>query len=96
MSTPNPDVFIGIPKEEIDTPALLIDMDIMEANIQEAWQTISKQSRCRPHCPHVKTHKTPIIAHKQMEAGAIEYRPVPNSVRQKRPIHAGNPRRSHR
>ena len=35
MSPSNPDVFIGIPKEEIDTPALLIDVDIMEANIQK-------------------------------------------------------------
>ena len=69
MSAPNPDVFIGIPKEEIDTPALLIDVDIMEANIQKMadyFKTVNADLR-----PHVKTHKTPIIAHKQMEAGAI-------------------------
>ena len=69
MSAPNVDVFIGIPKEEIDTPALLIDVDIMEANIQKMadyFKTVNADLR-----PHVKTHKTPIIAHKQMEAGAI-------------------------
>ena len=69
MSAPNLDVFIGIPKEEIDTPALLIDVDIMEANIQKMadyFKTVNADLR-----PHVKTHKTPIIAHKQMEAGAI-------------------------
>ena len=69
MSASNLDVFIGIPKEEIDTPALLIDVDIMEANIQKMagfFKTVNADLR-----PHVKTHKTPIIAHKQMEAGAI-------------------------
>ena len=69
MSAPNPDVFIGIPKEDIDTPALLIDVDIMEANIQKMadyFKAVNADLR-----PHVKTHKTPIIAHKQMEAGAI-------------------------
>ena len=56
MSASNPDVFIGIPKEEIDTPALLIDVDIMEANIQKMadyFKTVNADLR-----PHVKTHKT--------------------------------------
>ncbi|MCZ6676626.1 MAG: DSD1 family PLP-dependent enzyme [Candidatus Poribacteria bacterium] len=69
MSSPRPDVFIGIPKEELDTPALLIDLDMMETNIQKMadfFKTVNAELR-----PHVKTHKTPIIAHKQIEAGAI-------------------------
>ena len=69
MSSSHLDVFIGIPKEEIDTPALLIDLDIMEANIQKMadfFKTVNADLR-----PHTKTHKTPIIAHKQIEAGAI-------------------------
>jgi D-serine deaminase-like pyridoxal phosphate-dependent protein len=63
------DVFIGIPKAELDTPALLIDLDVMEGNIQKMadfFKTVNAEIR-----PHVKTHKTPIIAHKQIEAGAI-------------------------
>ena len=69
MSSPHADVFIGLPREEIDTPALLIDLDVMEANIQKMadfFKTVNADLR-----PHIKTHKTPIIAHKQIEAGAI-------------------------
>ena len=69
MSEAHPDVFIGIPKEEIDTPALLIDLDVFEANIRtmaDFFKTVNAELR-----PHAKTHKTPIIANKQLEAGAI-------------------------
>ena len=61
--------FIGMHKTELDTPALLIDLDKMEANIQTManyFRTVNADLR-----PHVKTHKTPIIAHKQIAAGAI-------------------------
>lgn len=63
------EVFIGRHKTELDTPALLIDLDKMEANIQKManyFTTVSAELR-----PHLKTHKTPIIAHKQIAAGAI-------------------------
>jgi len=62
-------IFIGINKDEIDTPALLIDLNIMEDNIAKMarfFEGVSAELR-----PHVKTHKTPIIAHKQIQAGAI-------------------------
>ncbi|MDE0316792.1 MAG: DSD1 family PLP-dependent enzyme [Candidatus Poribacteria bacterium] len=61
--------YIGRHKTELDTPALLIDLDKMEANIQKMadyFNNVSAELR-----PHLKTHKTPIIAHKQIEAGAI-------------------------
>ena len=61
--------FIGMHKTELDTPALLIDLDKMEANIETManyFNTVNAELR-----PHVKTHKTPIIAHKQIAAGAI-------------------------
>ena len=63
------DHYIGRHKTELDTPALLIDLDKMEANIQtmaDYFATVNANLR-----PHVKTHKTPIIAHKQIAAGAI-------------------------
>ncbi|MDE0184248.1 MAG: DSD1 family PLP-dependent enzyme [Candidatus Poribacteria bacterium] len=69
MSSPHLDTLIGAPKSEIDTPALLIDLDIMEANIRKMadfFKSVNADLR-----PHAKTHKTPIIAHKQIEAGAI-------------------------
>ena len=63
------ELFIGRHKTELDTPALLIDLDKMEANIEAManyFRTVNADLR-----PHVKTHKTPIIAHKQIAAGAI-------------------------
>ena len=60
---------IGLPKAALDTPALLVDLDVMEANIARIAGT------CRQHGvgwrPHIKGHKTPEIARKQLAAGAI-------------------------
>lgn len=61
--------FLGKHKTELDTPALLIDLDILENNIEKMadyFSDISTDLR-----PHLKTHKTPIIAQKQLDAGAI-------------------------
>ncbi len=61
--------FIGMHKTELDTPALLIDLDKFESNIQTMaayFTTVNTMLR-----PHMKTHKTPIISHKQIAAGAI-------------------------
>jgi len=55
--------------EEIDTPALLLDLDVMEANIEkmaERFRAMPSELR-----PHAKTHKTPMITQKQIQAGAI-------------------------
>lgn len=61
--------FPGIAKQEMDTPALLVDLDSMEANITRMDRFLAgKGMRVRPH---YKTHKTPAIALKQLEAGAI-------------------------
>lgn len=53
---------------EIETPALLVNLDIMERNIQRM------QTRCNQlglsFRPHIKTHKIPEIARMQVEAGA--------------------------
>lgn len=60
---------IGRSKSELDTPCLCVDLDRMEANIQRMSDV------CREHGvhwrPHVKCHKIPAIAHKQLAAGAI-------------------------
>ena len=53
---------------ELDTPALLIDLDIMERNLgRVAAYAGSNNLRLRPH---TKTHKIPEIAHMQIETGA--------------------------
>lgn len=60
---------IGLPKDEIDTPALLIDLDVMEQNLKKMaayFSTVDASLR-----PHVKLHRaTPVLAHRQLEAGA--------------------------
>jgi len=58
----------SVGKSDIDTPALLIDLDAMERNIAKMAKYFrGVKAKLRPHA---KTHKTPIIAHKQIQAGA--------------------------
>ena len=60
--------YIGMPRAEIDTPVLLVDLDALEHNIQKLashFAAAGKNLR-----PHTKSHKTPAIASKQLEAGA--------------------------
>jgi D-serine deaminase-like pyridoxal phosphate-dependent protein len=58
----------GIRKEDIETPALLIDMDLLEYNIKlMADYMKDKKAKLRPH---YKTFKCPTIAHMQIRAGA--------------------------
>lgn len=59
----------GADKFSFDTPILCIDLDKMDANIRKM------ADYCREHQvqwrPHSKCHKTPAIAMRQIEAGAI-------------------------
>lgn len=60
---------VGSSVQDIDTPVLLLNLDVMEQNIASmaaAFRQLPAKLR-----PHAKTHKTPIIAHKQLAAGAI-------------------------
>ena len=54
--------------EQIETPALLVDLALLDANIQKMAAYFSKgKAKLRPH---FKTHKCPAIAHMQIAAGA--------------------------
>jgi D-serine deaminase-like pyridoxal phosphate-dependent protein len=63
-----PDDAIGRHKSELPTPALLVDLDTLDANIAKM------AAHCRTagcaHRPHAKTHKCPEIARRQIAAGA--------------------------
>jgi len=62
-------LLIGRPIADVDTPALLLDMGAAERNIQRmAGFFAGRPCKLRPH---TKTHKLPLIARKQIEAGAI-------------------------
>jgi len=54
---------------DLDTPALLVDLDVMEANIARA------AAECRANGvawrPHIKGQKTPEIVRREIAAGAI-------------------------
>jgi D-serine deaminase-like pyridoxal phosphate-dependent protein len=55
-------------KDDIDTPALLIDLDILERNLNRMADLVRGSGiQLRPH---VKTHKSPLVAKRQMELGA--------------------------
>lgn len=56
-------------RHELDTPALILDLDVVEANI--AAMAAFFRDRPQKLRPHFKTPKTPEIARRQMEAGAI-------------------------
>ncbi len=66
MSASSP---IGQSKTAVDTPALLVDLDLMEANIRRVMEV------CRASGvgwrPHTKGQKTPEIIQKELAAGAI-------------------------
>ena len=53
---------------ELDTPALLVDLDIMERNLERvAGYAKAHQFRLRPH---TKTHKSPLLGKRQLASGA--------------------------
>jgi D-serine deaminase-like pyridoxal phosphate-dependent protein len=53
---------------ELDTPALMVDLDIMERNLRRVAD-YCKQHGLRLR-PHTKTHKSPLIGKRQLESGA--------------------------
>jgi len=69
---PGPNAYlVGQPgsREQLDTPALIIDLDALEANIQAmADHAKAVGQRLRPH---TKTHKSVEIARRQVAAGAV-------------------------
>ncbi|MEZ4515952.1 MAG: DSD1 family PLP-dependent enzyme [Chloroflexota bacterium] len=61
---------IGMDVHELDTPALLVNLPIMESNLKRMTEYLNGTGvNLRPH---VKLHKaTPQLAQRQLEAGAI-------------------------
>ena len=64
-----PPAAVGMVLADVDTPALVIDLDAFERNLQRMADFVNKAGiRLRAHA---KTHKSPIIAAKQIELGAV-------------------------
>ena len=64
-----PPAEIGMPVDAVDTPALLIDLDAFDRNVARLAQAVAGTT-VRPR-PHSKSHKCPVIALRQMAAGAV-------------------------
>src|SRR3954451_22691896 len=59
----------GMREDEIDTPALIIDLDAFEYNLDTmAAKLAPTGAKLRAHA---KTHKSPVIAKLQMDRGAV-------------------------
>ena len=58
---------VGTPVEELDTPALVVDLATLERNI-ETVHSFFRQSDSKVR-PHVDGHRCPAIAHMQLSAG---------------------------
>src|SRR5437660_5991616 len=66
---PSPETSIGIALDEVDTPALVLDLDALERNLLRMADAV-KGSGVRLR-PHAKSHKCAEIARKQIAAGAV-------------------------
>ncbi len=54
---------------DLDTPALVVDLDRVEANIHRFQHYLDEHAIAGR--PHIKTHKIPLFAHWQLAAGAV-------------------------
>ncbi len=60
---------VNIEKEDLPTPCLLLDLDLLEANIRKMAQHAAATAiHLRPHA---KSHKCPEIAKRQIDNGAL-------------------------
>jgi len=59
----------GMSEDQIDTPALVIDLDALESNL-DAMAAYCKKASVRLRA-HAKTHKSPVIARWQALRGAV-------------------------
>ena len=64
----NPPAEIGMRLEEVDTPALILELDAFEANLKRLADAARGRVRVRAHA---KTHKCPEVAKRQVAAGAV-------------------------
>ncbi|HSB69783.1 MAG TPA: D-TA family PLP-dependent enzyme [Candidatus Methylomirabilis sp.] len=55
--------------QTLDTPVVTIDLDVVEANIARLQAYLDQHGI--KNRPHIKTHKIPAIATKQVESGAV-------------------------
>ncbi|MBI4573605.1 MAG: DSD1 family PLP-dependent enzyme [candidate division NC10 bacterium] len=70
MST-RPPAEVGMHLDDVDTPALLLDLDAFERNVAGLAQAVAGIGAGLRLRPHAKSHKCPVIALRQMAQGAV-------------------------
>ena len=60
---------VGISKWDLDTPALCVDLDKLEQNLETMRTAMARDGIASR--PHAKTHKCPAIARLQMNSGSV-------------------------
>src|SRR5882762_4435208 len=69
MNSTRPPASVGQRVDEIDTPALVLELDAFERNLRTLAESVKgRPLRVRPHA---KTHKCPEIAKRQIAHGAV-------------------------
>ncbi len=58
-----------VPLEKLPTPALILDLDAFDRNVSRMAAFLGE--RGKGFRPHAKTHKCPLIAARQLRAGAV-------------------------
>jgi 3-hydroxy-D-aspartate aldolase len=68
-----PPATVGMAADEIDTPALILDLDVFEQNMMLMTRLIAEAAGGRPIRlrPHAKCHKSVAIAHRLAAHGAV-------------------------
>jgi D-threonine aldolase len=62
---------VGVRLSEVPTPALCVDLDVFERNLDRMHAFFADRP-CEVR-PHLKAHKTPAIARRQLEAGGVGF-----------------------
>jgi D-serine deaminase-like pyridoxal phosphate-dependent protein len=65
---------IGIKLADVDTPCLMLDLDIYEKNLKSLTKLVNNSDVTNGNIkirPHSKSHKCPIIAKQQINEGAV-------------------------
>ena len=60
---------VGLTKFELDTPCLVLDLDLLDENLQKMQATVAAAGKALR--PHAKTHKCSLLAKMQLAAGAV-------------------------
>jgi 3-hydroxy-D-aspartate aldolase len=64
-----PPAVVGMPLADVDTPALILELDPFERNLRRLPESLGTRSIMVR--PHAKSHKCPQIAMRQMALGAV-------------------------